>query len=369
MLIRHIIDAIEQVAPLPIQEEWDNSGLQVGNAAAECTGVMLCVDCTPAVVDEALAEGCNLIVSHHPVIFKGLKRLTGSTPAEVTVMNAIAAGVSIYSSHTALDSAAAGVSRRMARMLGLEDIEVLDPRMADALKLTVYVPEKSADSLRLALFDAGAGHIGNYDSCSYNTAGRGTFRALDGASPAVGERYAYHTEAETRIEVVLPGWCRHAVEEALRATHPYEEPAYEFIPVETGMRTTGLGCVGNLPAPMSARDIAMLTKRTFGCEGVRVSRLDDGDGDAPLLRRVALCGGAGGSLIGAAVRSRAQIYITADVRYHDFVDWSSRLTLVDIGHFDSEQCARDIFYQIITEKFPTFAVKIAKNEKNPIQFL
>ncbi|MCM1110708.1 MAG: Nif3-like dinuclear metal center hexameric protein [Clostridium sp.] len=372
MRIRDILNAIEAEAPLSIQEDWDNSGLQVGDAGADCRGVLLCVDCTEAIIDEAVARGYNLVISHHPLIFRGLKRLTGSIPAERVAIRAIASGIAIYSSHTALDSASYGVSRQMAEMLGLEDIAVLEPRMNDQLKLTVFVPAAKLEEVRLALFDAGAGTIGRYDSCSWSTQGEGTFRPLEGSEPAVGEVYAYHSGPEVRLEMLLPRWRRGAVENALRQVHPYEEPAYEFTAVETGSNPNGLGCIGNLPKPMTPREIALMAKERFGCQGIRASRFDGEDtpGEEPVrYRRVALCGGAGGSLIGRAISLRAQIMITADLRYHDFVDLSSQIALVDIGHFDSEQCARDIFYRIISEKFPNFAVGISKNEINPIQYL
>lgn len=372
MLISDIISVVERLAPPAIQEEWDNTGVQVGSLLVECTGVTLCVDCTPAVLDEAIAAGHNLIIAHHPLIFKPLKRLTGVTPVEAVILNAVAAGVTVYSTHTALDSTEGGISHVMARMLGLEDVEVLDPRQSDLLKLTVFVPRDDADRVRLALFDAGAGHIGRYDSCSYGSEGEGTFRALDGAYPTAGDLYEFHTEPETRLEVILPRWRRRAVEEAISQTHPYEVPAYEFTEVTTGCNPYGLGVIGVLSTPMTARELALHAKKVFGCEAVRVPSLQLGSDDEEValkLRRVAVCGGSGGSLIRAALGARAQAYVTADVRYHDFVDYGDRLCLIDIGHFEGEKCAREILLKAISEKFPNFAVSIAKNEHNPTEYL
>lgn len=368
MLIKEIIDAIESIAPLPLQEEWDNCGVQVGPTDNECTGVMVCVDCTPVVVEEAIAMNCNLIVSHHPLIFGGIKQLTGKTEAERCVINAVTAGLTIYSSHTALDNSPNGISHRMASLLGLEDVDVLVPREADQLKLVAYVPVSKLDDVRLALFDAGAGAIGNYDFCSFATDGRGSFRALDGANPYVGEVSQLHFEDESRLEVLLPRWKRRDVELALRQVHPYEEPAYEFSEVVAASRPAGSGCVGHLPQPMTVAQLALFAKERFGCQAVRLSCYH-GDPMVHTVRRVAVCGGAGGSFIGAVKRSGADAYITADLRYHDFVDYGKRLALIDVGHFNSEQCAKEIFYQLICEKFPNFAVHTSKNEKNPIQYL
>lgn len=367
VLISDIIREIERIAPLAIQEEWDNCGVQVGATDRPCTGAMLCVDCTEEIISQAIEAGCNLVVSHHPLIFGGLKRLTGATAVERTVMRAIASGVTVYSSHTALDNSPEGVSREMARMLGLKDVAVLAPRTADMLKLTVFVPDSHLDAVREAIARCGAGHIGDYDCCSFAAPGKGTFRALDGAQPWVGSVGEIHTEPEHRLEMVVPRWLKGAATAALRKAHPYEEPAFEFAEVETGTVYAGLGCVGTLPEPMPAPEFAAKAAATFGCGGPRCSLM--ATDSAVEVTRVALCGGAGGSLIRAAIGSGAQAYVSADIRYHDYVDHGRRIGLIDVGHFNSEHCAETIFYRLISEKFPNFAVCYATDEKNPIQYL
>lgn len=366
MLIADIVKAIEEVAPLGLQEEWDNCGMQIGSPLAECTGVMVCVDPTPEVLEEAIARNCNLIVSHHPLIFSGLKRITGANRQQRVIIDALTAGVSVYSSHTALDNSPVGVSATMADMLGLENVTTLARRRSDMLKLTLYVPTDKADEVRLALFDAGAGRLGRYEMCSYGSDGTGTFRPLEGAEPYAGELLKLSFEPETRLELLLPRWRRDAVECALRQTHPYEEPAYEFAEVTAGSYAGGLGCVGNLREPLPAREVSRMAGEVFGCAGVRCSEL--AASEQP-VRRVALCGGAGGSLIGAARGAGAQIYVSADLRYHDYVDHGLSIGLVDVGHFNSEECAKTIFSKLISEKFPNFALYSAKNEKNPIVYL
>lgn len=365
MLTGHIIAAIERFAPVQLQESWDNSGLIIGSPAAECTGVLIAVDVTPAVVQEAIDKGYNLIVSHHPLIFKGLKRLTGATNVELSVLMAVRAGIAIYAAHTSLDSAPEGVSYRMARMLGLGNIQVLAPQKDRMLKLSVFVPDDYVDQVRLALFDAGAGAMGRYDSCSYTSHGHGSFRALEGADPYVGEIGSMHVEPECKLEVVLPTWRRAAVEEALRQTHPYEEPAYEFVMMANVDRHAGLGAVGNFDRALEASAVVDKVKSVFGSPVARCTRYPM---DAP-VRRVALCGGSGSEFISDAIASGAQVFITSDTRYHDFVDYADTLLIVDIGHFESEMCTKDIFYRIITEKFPNFAVECAKASVNPINYL
>lgn len=359
-----IVRELEAAAPPALQEEYDNSGLQIGSRAAACTGVLLCVDVTPAIVDEAIARGCNLIVSHHPIIFKGIKRLTGSTPQQAAIMNAIAAGVSIYACHTNLDNTTGGVSHEMARRLGLQDVAVLE-RMHDMMmKLVTMVPDDDVDRVAVALFEAGAGTLGNYDSCSFRSRGEGTFRALDGANPYVGDILEMHVEHETRLEVMLPSWRRKEVEEALIASHPYEVPAYDFIRLDNDSPYWGSGITGRLPHPMSPDDFISRVKEAFGSPVVRCTTYDP----AITLSRVALCGGSGAFLIPAAISRGAQVIVTSDVKYHDFVDHASDLLIVDIGHYESEQCTKDIFYHVISKKFPTFAVYYAEKEKNPINY-
>ncbi|MDE6490785.1 MAG: Nif3-like dinuclear metal center hexameric protein [Muribaculaceae bacterium] len=364
MKISAVIDCIERLAPRSLQEDFDNTGLQTGTSGNECTGVLLCVDPTPEVVAEAVARGCNLIISHHPLFFKGIKRLTGSTQVERTAIAAISAGIAIYSCHTSVDNTTRGVSWEMARMLGVKVSSTLEPRNAGMIKLSVMVPESHADDVRIALFDAGAGRMGNYDCCSYNTDGTGTFRALQGADPYVGELLTLHREPEVRIDTVMPAAIRSRVEQALLQVHPYEVPAYEFISLDNMSSTTGSGIIGSLERPMSAEELVEHVKTTFGSPVARCSRLPQG-----YISQVAMCGGSGGFLIPNAVAAGAQAMITSDTRYHDFVDYSGQILLIDIGHYESERCTKEIFLRTITEIFPNFAVYYSATEQNPINYL
>ncbi len=363
MRIADIIYQLEQVASRPLQEDYDNSGIQVGSIADECTGVLLCVDVTPTIVDEAVERGCNLIVSHHPLIFRGIKRLTGATPVEQSVIKAIASGVAIYSCHTSLDNAPDGVSHQMARRLGIEHTKVLQPQAGRMMKLVTMVPHEHADAVRLALFEAGAGQLGCYDSCSYSVKGEGTFRAIEGANPYVGNIHRMHVEPETRLEVLLPAWLQSRVEQALIAVHPYEEPAYDFIALTNVNHHAGSGAVGTLSEPLSAYALIARVKQAFSSPIVRCT-------NPPIepISRVAMCGGSGASFIADAIAAGAQAYITSDVKYHDFVDYAERIFIIDIGHYESEHCTKDIFYHVISKKFPNFAVCYSDKEKNPINY-
>ncbi len=365
MQVANIISALEDFAPLSLQEDFDNSGLQVGNKSAECNGVLLCVDVTPAIIEEAIEKGCNLVVSHHPLLFKGLKRITGATLVERTILKAISANISIYSCHTSADNAFNGVSWKMAELLGLNDVETLSRQKNKMMKLSVMVPINHLETVRLALFDAGAGTLGNYDSCSFSTKGEGTFRALDGANPYVGNMYEFHFEQEIRLDVILPVWLKMRVEHALRMSHPYEEPAYEFIALENDSPYTGLGTIGQYEAPISPYELIEKVKKAFNSPITRCSAFDN----ELMVKRVAMCSGSGSSFIKDAIASGAQAFITSDTRYHDFIDYASDILIVDIGHYESEQCTKDIFYHVITEKFPNFAVYYSDKEQNPINYL
>ncbi len=365
MLTGHIIQAIESFAPPALQESYDNSGLILGNRLDECTGALITVDVTPEVVDEAISLGYNLIVAHHPLIFKGIKRLTGKTPQERAVISAIRHGIAVYACHTSLDSARGGVSQRMASMLGLGNVKPLDPTYDKLLKLQTFVPDDYLEDVRLALFDAGAGAIGNYDMCSYSVSGEGTFRANESAEPFVGEIGEIHHEKEHSLQVILPEWKRQAVESALLTAHPYEEPAYEFIRLQNTLSGTGLGAIGNFETPVSPTELIGKIKETFGSPIVRCTSFDN---ETP-IRRLALCGGSGSSLIPNAIAGKAQAYLTSDVKYHDFVDYGPDILLIDIGHHESENCSKNVIYDIISEKFPNFALRNSKADVNPINYL
>lgn len=365
MLIKEIIHHLQELAPLARQEDYDNSGLQVGRVDVDCSGALVCVDVTPAVVNEAIALGCNLIISHHPLIFKPLKHITGSSLTEQSVMIALSNNVTVYSAHTCLDNAPKGVSWKMAHMLGLEQVSVLQPQTNRMLKLSVFVPPTHADKLCESLFEAGAGHIGSYEHCVFRSQGCGSWRPLDGADPCIGTVGEVSSQPEVRLDMMLPVWKREAVEQALLAVHPYERPAYEFVAVRNSEPDAGSGAIGVLPEPMTAAQLALKIKDTFGSPVIRCSLM------APesMVQKVALCGGSGASLISHAIAAGADVYLTSDTKYHDFVDYGKRILLVDIGHHESEQCTKSIFYHLIREIFPNFAVRYSQQDINPIKYM
>ena len=364
MKVSDIAMCIEEIAPLSLQEDYDNAGWQVGDKYSEATGALLCIDVTEEVVDEAISLGVNLIISHHPLLFKGVKSLTGKNYVERTVIKAIQHNISIYASHTNLDNAWSGVNFKMAEKLGLTNLSILMPQGGKLLKLVTYVPVSHADIVRNALFTAGCGNIGDYDLCSYNSNGFGTFRAGLDSHPYCGTIGNLHQEEETRIETVLPEYLKEVATQALLKTHPYEEPVWNTVCIDNVNPSTGFGIVGYLPEETETRVFLQQLKQLFGCGTIRHTGIC-----CPTVKKIAVCGGSGAFLIRHAIQSKADIYITGDIKYHDFFQAENRIILADIGHYESEQYTKEIFYELLTKKIPKFAVQFSKVNTNPINYL
>jgi dinuclear metal center YbgI/SA1388 family protein len=364
MRIKEILQLIEQLAPLPLQEDFDNSGLQAGDIHREATGALLCIDVTENVIEEAISLNCNLIISHHPLAFKPFKSLTGSTYVERCMINAIKNDIVIYAAHTNLDNATGGVNFELAKMLGLQNVHILSAQKNALLKLVTFVPDTHAENVRTALFNAGAGNIGNYDSCSYNLLGEGTFRAKEGANPFIGEIGEVHTEKEMRIETILPRYKQNEVLRALLAVHPYEEPAYDFYPLENKWAQAGSGIVGELPEPMPEQEFLYLLKDVFNLSTIKHTKLQNRD-----IRDVAICGGSGAFLIPQAIGYGADAFVTGEAKYNDFYDVDGRLLFAVVGHYESEICTKDIFFEVISKKYPTFVLHKSAFDSNPVKYL
>lgn len=364
MQLKEIIAFFEDWAPPALQESYDNSGLLVGHSASEVTGVLFCLDCTEAVVDEAVRKGCNLIVAHHPIIFSGLKRLTGRNYIERTVISAIQKNVAIYAIHTNLDNVRNGVNAKLAEKLGLTNTHILAPKSGMMLKLSVYAPTSAAETVRQAIFDAGAGHIGRYSECSFETAGQGTFMASPEANPTIGEHGVRHTEAEVCLSVVLPEYLKNKVLVAMKKAHPYEEVAYQLTRMENAWQDVGSGMVGTLESPMDFNNFLHHIKSRLHVPALRYTRPVRSQ-----VQRVALCGGSGSFLLEDAKRSGADVYITADYKYHQFFDADGAISIIDIGHFESEQFTIQLLGERFKQKFPTFASHLTEIVTNPVHYL
>lgn len=363
MKIRDIVQYLESFAPPSLQESYDNAGLLTGDSNWECTGIICTLDTLEAVVEEAVENGCNLIVSHHPVIFKGLKKINGKNYVERTIIKAIKNDVAIYAVHTNLDNVAAGVNARIADKLCLIDRKILLPKEETLIKLYTFAPNAQAEKIRSAIFEAGAGYIGNYSECSFNAPGTGTYKPMQGSDPYTGEVGKRHEEPETKIEVIFPKYLTGKVVSALIAAHPYEEVAYDLVPLLNKFDGAGSGIIGDLKEPVAELDFLETLKKVFALSVIRHTILLK-----RRIQRVAVCGGSGSFLIQQAIRQKADIFISADVKYHDFFDADGQLVIADIGHGESEHFTIELLYDILKAKFPNFAIQKTGVNSNPVSY-
>ena len=364
MIIRDITNSIEEIAPLQYAEDFDNVGLLIGNYDTPITGVLVTLDTLENVVDEAIGNKCNLIVSFHPIIFSGLKKLNGNSYVERVVLKAIQHNIAIYAMHTALDNSVKGVSAKMAEVLGLKNTKILLPKSGYIKKLTTYVPNRDAEKIRKALHEAGAGDIGNYSDCSFNIEGKGTFRGKENSNPTISEKGKFHTENETFISVTFEKHLQSKVLKALFDTHSYEEVAYDIVTTDNAHQHIGMGMVGELQNELSEKDFFYLLKKQFNLKHIRHSQLL-----SKSIKKVAVLGGSGAFAIDAVKGSGADIYISADFKYHDFYKAENELILADIGHYESEQFTKNLLADYLTEKFRNFAIILSKSNTNPINYL
>ncbi len=363
MKIKELTRYLEEFAPLSLQEDYDNSGLIVGEAEAEITGVLISLDMTEAVVAEAVEKGCNLIVAHHPIVFRGLKRLNGNNYVERTVIAAIKNDVALYAIHTNLDNVQGGVNYKIGEKLHLKNMKILQAKSLNLLHLTVFVPQgsSSAEVLR-AMHKAGAGQIGKFSDCSFQAGGIGSFRPDADAQPALGQRGALEQVEENRIEVILPKHKKNAVLQAMKAAHPYEEVAYYLEELENENQETGSGVIGVLPQEMSQQEFLAHVKKEMGLELIRFTPVDKG------IRTVAVCGGSGSFLLKSALAQGADAFVTADYKYHEFFDAEGKVLIADIGHFESEVFTKDLLEEIISKKITNFASYLSEVNTNPVNY-
>ena len=363
MKIAEILAHLETIAPPSLQETYDNAGLITGDPEMECTGLICSLDTTVDVIEEAIQKKANLIVSHHPIIYSGLKKITGKNYVGKALIHAIKNDIAIYAIHTNLDNVIHGVNGRIADLLGLKNREILSHRPATLKKLYFFVPVDHADKVRRAIFDAGAGRVGNYSECSFNTSGQGTFKAEAGANPFVGHLGETHIENELRIEAVFAPHLQEKIVAALKWAHPYEEVAYDVVELANEDIRIGSGIVGELPEAVSAPEFLQWLKQQFGLPFIRHTAFHGRP-----IKRLAICGGAGSFLISKALATGADAFITSDLKYHDFFDANGCLLLCDIGHYESEQFTIDLLWEGLGQKFPTFAVLKTGVRTNPVYY-
>jgi dinuclear metal center YbgI/SA1388 family protein len=363
MKIKEICELIEQVAPLSYQEDYDNAGLMIGNKETEVSKILLALDTTEKVIDEAIALKCNLIVAHHPIIFKGLKKINGKNEIEKVVIKAIKHDIAIYVAHTNLDNVLKhGVSTKFAQKLNLVNCKILAPKSNLLVKLNINVPNSHVEQIKNVLFENGAGQIGNYSECSFGVEGSATFKGGEGTNPFIGDSMKREHVSEIKLEFITPAHLVSSLLSKAKAAHPYEEMAYEIVPLSNELEEVGSGVIGDLPDEMTAEAFLGHLKISMNLEMIKFTNFDKP------IKKVAVCGGSGSFLTSVAFRNQADVFVTADFKYHDFFDAENKLMLCDIGHFESEISTLEIFYEIITEKFINFAVIFCKTNTNPVKY-
>jgi dinuclear metal center YbgI/SA1388 family protein len=363
MNISDIIALLETVAHPSLQEHYDNAGLITGDAAWSCNGAMISLDVTEAVVLEAKERKCNLVISHHPILFSGLKKLNGGNYVEKAIIAAIKNNIAIYAIHTNLDNVLPGVNGMIAKKLGLINYGVLQPKTGVLKKLFVFVPVEHSEPVRNALFTAGGGNISNYSECSFNVAGTGTFKAGAGARPFAGGIGTRHSADEIKMEIIFPAWLEAKLVNAMKIAHPYEEVAYDIVALDNQHSGIGSGIIGHLPAPMDEMTFLKHIQQVFMVPVVRHTSLTGRP-----VSKIAVCGGAGSFLIPVAANAGADFYITSDVKYHEFFEANDRLVVADVGHYESEHFTIDLLAAILLEKFPTFAALKTTVKTNPVNY-
>lgn len=363
MQVKDFTSIIEEFSPLGLQEDYDNAGLICGSPVSEVRSILLTTDITENVINEAIEGGHNLIISHHPLTLQGLKNIVPDNDIKRCLVKAIKHDLNLYSAHTNIDAVANGVSGKMADKLQLIHREILQPA-GKLFSLVFYTPIENAEKVRNAVLDAGVGHIGNYSRCSFNNTGQGTFLANNNAHPYVGKKGVLHTENEIRTEITVPEYLLRRSIQALTDTHPYEEPVWNVVDLHNTNPATGFGIVGELETETDSLKFLEHVKETFHCGIIRHT-----DICKPKIKRVAVCGGSGAFLTKTAIEKQADIYITGDYKYHDFFNSANRLVIADIGHYESEQFTKEIFYELVTKKISKFAVQFSMVKTNPINYL
>jgi len=363
MKLSQLTAFLESLAPLAYQEDYDNAGLIVGRPDMEISQALISLDCTEAVVDEAIVTNCQVIISHHPIVFRGLKKFNGKTYVERVVEKAIRHNIALYAIHTNLDNVMTGVNARICQTLGLKNCRILAPKNNLLKKLVTYVPLANADAVRLALFEAGAGNIGKYSETSFNAEGVGTFKGNEQTNPYVGEPGKLHRENEIRIETIYPAVAENKILTALILAHPYEEVAYDLYNLTNQNQEVGSGMIGELEVAAEEEVFLRHVKEKMHAHVIRHTAFTGRP-----IKKVAVCGGAGGFLLKQAVAAGADIFITADYKYHEFFDAEGKIMIADIGHFESEQFTQQLLYEIIRKNFINFAVRLTEVNTNPVKY-
>ncbi len=361
--VKDLVKFIEEIFPPQIQEDYDNSGLITGNINKKINGILLTIDLDENIIDEAIEKKCNMIIAHHPIIFRPIKSITGKNYIERTIIKAIKNDIAIYAAHTSVDNSYEGLNKIVANKLELTNLNIIEPKKNLLYKLVTFAPVKYSQKVKKAIFEAGAGHIGNYDSCSFNVKGIGTFRAGENTNPFIGEKNKIHNENEERIETIFPSYLSSKIISTLIKNHPYEEPAYDIYPLKNTLDKFGAGIIGELKKTETEISFLKKIKNKLEIKSLRHSTLLN-----KKIKKVAICTGAGHFLIEKSIKQNADIFISSEFKYNEYIEAKNRIVLVDAGHYETEIFIKNLFYEIITKNFTNFATKFADKFENPVKY-
>lgn len=361
--IKDITDLLESIAPRAYQEDYDNAGLITGSPSQEVKGILCTLDCVESVIDEAIDKNCNLIVAHHPIVFRGLKQLNGKNYVERTIIKAIKNDIAIYAIHTNLDSVHTGVNKKIADKLGLENTRILAPKSSTLTKLEVFIPVDSTDKVLNALHEAGAGNIGNYSNCSFRVIGTGTFKPNEQANPTIGNQNEQEYVEENKVEVIFPSHMEGSILNVLKKAHPYEEVAYYLQALKNKNQDVGSGMIGELEVALSEEEFLAHLKKSMSLNTIKYTQSNNSS-----IKRVAICGGAGSFLLQAAKSAGADAFVSSDFKYHEFFDAEEKLMIADIGHYESEAFTKELLGAFISENFANIATYLSEVNTNPVKY-
>lgn len=364
MIISDVIGYLEELTPLAYAEEFDNVGLLVGNKENKCSGILVCHDALEEVIDEAVAKNCNLVVCFHPILFSGLKKITGKNYVERSIIKAIKNDIAIFAIHTALDNNRQGVNQILCDTLGLINSKILIPKQNYIYKLTTYVPKNHANELKQILFKAGAGSVGNYDECSFSSHGIGSFKGNKLSNPTIGKPSVYQEVDEIKLEFIFEKHLKQNILNTLIQNHPYEEVSYEVILLENELQNVGMGMIAELPEEMDEKEFLLMVKEKTATGGIRHSNFLN-----KKIKKVAVLGGSGSFAIQSAKAQKADAFITADLKYHDYYQSEKSILLADIGHFESERYIKNYIVEFLKKKITIFAIILSEINTNPVNYI
>jgi dinuclear metal center YbgI/SA1388 family protein len=362
--IRDITCYLERYAPPYLQEDYDNAGLITGDNDSDVKGILICLDSTEKVIDEAISRNCNLVVAHHPIIFQGLKKITGSNYVQRTIIKAIKNDIAIYAIHTNLDHVRKGVNDKIADKLDLAKRRVLVPKNDSLNKLITFIPDKNTSEVLDAMHDAGAGVIGDYDHCSFRVSGTGRFKPNENADPHIGEKNQFEEVKEERVEVIFPKYMSDHIINALKKAHPYEEVAYYLQTLENENKEVGSGLIGELKSEMNPLVFLEFIKEKLNLLHFKYTPVNK-----LKIHKVAICGGSGSFLIKKAISAGADAFITSDIKYHEFLDADEKMLIADIGHYESEVFTKELIFELLHKKFSNIALQLSEVNTNPTRYI